>query len=83
MIARADVFITNYPFPVRARLRLRGAWMVGDSPEADIGGAAGLGMPSIWIRRGREWTERRFAPTRAVNGVIQAVAAVMSLAHSR
>lgn len=67
----------------RARLRLRGAWVVGDSPEADIGGAAGLGLPSIWIRRGREWTERRFAPTRAVNGVIQAVAAVMSLAHSR
>ncbi|NUT18290.1 MAG: HAD family hydrolase [Hamadaea sp.] len=67
----------------RARLRLRGAWMIGDSPESDIGGAAGLGLPSIWIRRGREWTERRFAPTRAVNGVIQAVAAVMSLAHSR
>jgi putative hydrolase of the HAD superfamily len=62
----------------RAQSRLRGAWMIGDSPEADIGGAASLGLPSIWIRRGREWTERRFAPTRAVNGVIQAVAAVMS-----
>lgn len=62
----------------RARMRLRGAWIIGDSPEADIGGAAGLGLPSIWIRRGREWRERRFAPTRAVNGVIQAVAAVMA-----
>lgn len=66
----------------RGRERLRGAWMIGDSPEADIGGAVGLGLPSIWIRRGREWTERRFAPTRAVNGVIQAVAAVMSYSGS-
>jgi putative hydrolase of the HAD superfamily len=66
----------------RARSRLRGAWLIGDSPEADIGGAAGLGLPSIWIRRGREWSERRFAPTRAVNGVIQAVAAVLSLSSS-
>jgi len=62
----------------RARMRLRGAWIIGDSPENDIGGAADLGLPSIWIRRGREWRERRFAPTRAVNGVIQAIAAVMA-----
>ncbi|MBB5873092.1 putative hydrolase of the HAD superfamily [Allocatelliglobosispora scoriae] len=67
----------------RARMRLRGAWVIGESPEADIGGAAGLGLPSIWIRRGREWREPRFAPTRAVNGVIQAVAAVMAAAPRR
>ena len=27
----------------RARMRLRGAWVIGDSPEADIGGAAAAG----------------------------------------
>ena len=38
----------------RVRMRLRGAWVVGDSPEADIGGAAAIGLPSVWLHRGRE-----------------------------
>jgi putative hydrolase of the HAD superfamily len=62
----------------RARMRLRGAWMIGDSPEADIGGAATIGIPSVWIHRGRQWTERRFGPTRVAAGAIQAVAAVLA-----
>ncbi|GAA1418162.1 MULTISPECIES: HAD family hydrolase [Catellatospora] len=62
----------------RARMRLRGAWMIGDSPEADIGGATTIGIPSVWIHRGRQWTERRFGPTRIVEGAIQAVAAVLA-----
>ena len=61
----------------RARMRLRGAWMVGDSPEADIGGAAAVGLPSVWLHRGRRWMERRYAPTRTVDGLIPAVAAVL------
>lgn len=28
---------------------------VGDHPEADVIGAAQVGMPTAWVRRGREW----------------------------
>jgi putative hydrolase of the HAD superfamily len=66
----------------RARMRLRGAWMVGDSPEADIGGATALGLPSVWLHRGRRWVERRFTPTRTADGLIPAVAAVLEAANS-
>jgi putative hydrolase of the HAD superfamily len=62
----------------RVRMQLRGAWVVGDSPEADIGGAAALGLPSVWLHRGRSWMESRFAPTRAADGVIPAVSVVLA-----
>src|SRR5688572_10702746 len=62
----------------RVGLDLRGAWLIGESPEADIGGAHGPGMPCAWIRRGRPWQETRFAPTRMCDGVIEAVAAVLA-----
>jgi FMN phosphatase YigB (HAD superfamily) len=38
-------------------------WMIGDSPQADIGGAVAAGLCSVWIDRGREWSEPDFAPT--------------------
>ncbi len=62
----------------RVRMRLRGAWVVGDGPEDDIGGAAAIGLPSVWLHRGRRWTERRYAPTRTADGLIAAVAAVLA-----
>jgi putative hydrolase of the HAD superfamily len=62
----------------RARMRLAGSWVVGDSPEADIGGAAAVGLHSVWIHRGRVWYERRYAPTRTADGPIAALAAVMA-----
>lgn len=62
----------------RVRMRLNGAWVVGDSPEADIGGAASVGLPSVWLHRGRRWVESRFQPTRTADGVIPALAAVMA-----
>jgi putative hydrolase of the HAD superfamily len=61
----------------RVRMRLLGAWVIGDSPEADIGGAAAMGLPSVWLHRGRTWLESRFAPTRTADGLIEAVAAVL------
>jgi len=60
----------------RARMRLNGAWMVGDSPEADIGGANALGLASVWLHRGRRWSEPRYAPTRTADGPLDALAAV-------
>jgi putative hydrolase of the HAD superfamily len=62
----------------RVRMRLGGAWVVGDSPEADIGGAAAMGLPSVWLHRGREWMDSRFAPTRVVGNVIQGLSAIMA-----
>ena len=62
----------------RVRMRLGGAWVVGDSPEADIGGAAALGLPSVWLHRGREWMDHRFAPTRVVGNVIQGLATIVN-----
>ncbi len=62
----------------RVRMRLSGAWILGDSPEADIGGAAAMGLPSAWVSRGREWVDQRFAPTRVVGNVIQGISAIMA-----
>lgn len=62
----------------RVRMRLGGAWVLGDSPEADIGGAAAMGLPSVWLHRGRDWVDNRFAPTRVVGNVIQGLSAIMS-----
>jgi len=30
-------------------------WMVGDSPESDIGGGYGAGLRTAWVTLGREW----------------------------
>ncbi len=62
----------------RVRMRLGGAWVLGDSPEADIGGAAAMGLPSVWLHRGREWVDGRFAPTRVAGNVIQGLSAIMA-----
>ncbi|MFG2100276.1 HAD family hydrolase [Micromonospora echinaurantiaca] len=62
----------------RVRMPLRGAWVIGDSPEADIGGATAVGLPSVWLHRGRTWADPRFAPTRTADGLIAAVAAVLA-----
>jgi putative hydrolase of the HAD superfamily len=61
----------------RMRMRLAGAWVVGDSPETDIGAAAAMGLPSVWVDRGRSWVESRFAPTRTAPSLIPAVASVL------
>lgn len=61
----------------RVRMRLQGAWVVGDSPEADIGGAAAMGLPSVWLSRGRDWVDSRYAPTRTAEGFIAAIATVL------
>lgn len=61
----------------RVRMRLQDAWIVGDCPETDIGAAAAMGLPSVWLHRGRRWSEPRFRPTCTVDGLIAAVAAAM------
>lgn len=61
----------------RVRMGPAHAWLVGDSPEADVGGAEAVGVPSVWLHRGRAWHERRYAPTRTADSVIAALAMVM------
>jgi putative hydrolase of the HAD superfamily len=61
----------------RARMRLAGAWVIGDAPEADIGGAEAIGAPSVWLHRGRAWMEPRFMPTRTADTTIAALAMAM------
>lgn len=46
---------------------VEGAWVVGDSPSADIGAAATLGLRSIWLRNGRKWPIADFRPTVEIN----------------
>ncbi|MEU3457191.1 HAD-IA family hydrolase [Micromonospora sp. NPDC006766] len=62
----------------RVRMPLRHAWVIGDSPEADIGGASAARLPSVWLHRGRRWSDPRFAPTRTADGLIAAVAAALA-----
>jgi putative hydrolase of the HAD superfamily len=63
----------------RARMRLTGAWVIGDAPESDIAGAEAIGAPSIWLHRGRPWIEPRFEPTRTADSTLAALAAVMAV----
>jgi putative hydrolase of the HAD superfamily len=51
------------------------AWLVGDSPEADIAAAVEMGIPGIWLRRGRTWTEPRWRPF----ATAESMAAALSL----
>ncbi|MEV5610783.1 HAD family hydrolase [Streptomyces sp. NPDC052225] len=49
------------------------AWMIGDAPRADIGGAHALGLRTVWLTRGRTWQERDFTPTRTADDVVEAI----------
>ncbi|MEI5527610.1 HAD family hydrolase [Streptomyces brasiliscabiei] len=56
-----------------AGLPLTGAWVVGDSPQADIAGATGLGLPSVWVANGRTWPEDAPRPTHIAAAVTAAI----------
>ena len=36
--------------------------MIGDSAQADIGGARNVGLPGVWLHRGRAWPLTAFQP---------------------
>ncbi|MGW6706886.1 HAD family hydrolase [Streptomyces sp. NPDC054956] len=42
---------------------LESAWMIGDSPAADIAGAHALGVRTVWVSGGAAWRETGFSPT--------------------
>jgi putative hydrolase of the HAD superfamily len=63
----------------RASQELAGAWMIGDSAEADIAGAQAAGISSTWLHRQRTWSRAGFRPTRIAD---TCAAAITSVAQS-
>jgi HAD superfamily hydrolase (TIGR01549 family) len=57
-------------------LPLRG-WMVGDSPDADVAGGIRAGLRTIWMRRGREWSDFDYRPDFSVSSIPEAVAIIL------
>lgn len=43
------------------------ATMIGDDPIADIQGAQALGLPTIWLRRRRQWPAHLTPPDRMID----------------
>jgi putative hydrolase of the HAD superfamily len=56
---------------------LGGAWMIGDSAQADIGGARSAGLPGVWLHRGRPWPVSAFEPDRVADSFPHAVGIVL------
>ena len=57
---------------------LEGAWMIGDSPQHDIGGAHGLGLRSVWIGMGEWKMDFDFRPTHTAPDVASAIGHVLA-----
>jgi putative hydrolase of the HAD superfamily len=62
----------------RAGQPLDGAWMIGDSAEADISGARSAGLPGIWLHRGRPWPFTAFEPGHVADSFPHAVDIVLA-----
>jgi putative hydrolase of the HAD superfamily len=52
--------------------------MIGDSAEADIGGARNAGLPGVWLHRGRPWPLAAFQPDHTVGSFARAVRIVLA-----
>lgn len=63
----------------RVGASLEGAWMVGDSPEADVGVAQAAGIDSVWLHLGRPWPPKEFSPTAVAGSFTEAVELVQAL----
>jgi putative hydrolase of the HAD superfamily len=55
---------------LRALGRPRRAWMIGDNPRADVGGAAAVGIPAVLVRRDGEAEHRAESLAAAVEIVL-------------
>ena len=44
---------------------------VGDNPRTDIRGAQGIGMPTAWVKAGREWTDGDPPPDHQIDHVTE------------
>jgi len=62
----------------RAGQSLAGAWMVGDSAEADVAGAHAAGLRSVYLHRGRPWDPALPEPTAFAGSLMEAVHKVLT-----
>ena len=62
----------------RAGQSLAGAMMIGDSAQADIGGARAAGVPAVWLHRGRPWPLTAFEPDHLADSFADAVGIVLA-----
>jgi putative hydrolase of the HAD superfamily len=60
---------------------LAGAWVIGDSPQADIAGAHALGLHSVWVGRGTWPGEPDARPTHVAENVAAAIRYVLAPGH--
>jgi putative hydrolase of the HAD superfamily len=56
---------------------LDGAWMIGDSAQADIEGARSVGVPGVWLHRGRPWPLTTVEPGHVADSFPHAVGIVL------
>jgi HAD superfamily hydrolase (TIGR01662 family) len=64
----------------RAGAELAGGWMIGDDPDADIGGARTAGLSTVWLRRGRRWPTLDYAADQHADTAAEAIALVLARA---
>ncbi|RFC77828.1 HAD family hydrolase [Streptomyces sp. AcE210] len=62
---------------------LPGAWVIGDSPHADIAGADALGLRSVWVTDGQPWTHDSYQPTHVANDVATAISHALRTPEER
>jgi putative hydrolase of the HAD superfamily len=60
---------------------LIGAWVIGDSPHADIAGANALGLRNVWVSNGQLWAQDSYQPTHVAQDVATAIDYVISAAR--
>jgi putative hydrolase of the HAD superfamily len=58
-------------------------WMVGDSPYHDVAGGRASGLQTMWLSRGRTWTETDFAPDFVASNVSEAVNLILGRAADK
>jgi putative hydrolase of the HAD superfamily len=61
----------------RAGQSLEGAMMIGDSAQADVGGARAAGVRAVWLHRGRPWPLTAFEPDHRADSFADAVDVVL------
>lgn len=62
----------------RAGQSLEGAWMIGDTADADIAGAQAAGLPCVHLHRGRPWDPALPPPTASAGSLSEAVGLVLA-----
>jgi putative hydrolase of the HAD superfamily len=61
----------------RAGQPLNGAWIIGDSAEADVTGARNTDLPVVWLDRSRPWPLTAFHPDHIADSFPSAVRIIL------